>query len=212
MPLTGRPMLSTIGVQFGRRDGLADRLLDVVEQGRGVLDPGADRRAHVQGHLRRNRPPGRSSRPGTAPGANESDHQPRKPIDEQAAGAPAPAPAGRGSPRAPPRSAPRSRAGSGPADCATLRRAPWPWPSSANRAWPDVRAACSRYIAMVGTRVRDSTNEAIMANTTASAIGTNRKPATPCSEEHRHEHDADAQQRDEGRRRRSAARRRGWRS
>jgi hypothetical protein len=27
--------------------------------------------------------------------------------------------------------------------------------------------------------VRDSTNEAIIANTTASAIGTNRKPATP---------------------------------
>ena len=33
---------------------------------------------------------------------------------------------------------------------------------------------------MVGTRVRDSTKEAIIANTTASAIGTNRKPAIPC--------------------------------
>ena len=32
---------------------------------------------------------------------------------------------------------------------------------------------------MVGTRVRDSTKEAIMANTTASAMGTNRKPETP---------------------------------
>ncbi len=32
---------------------------------------------------------------------------------------------------------------------------------------------------MVGTRVRDRTKEAIMANTTASAIGTNRKPAMP---------------------------------
>jgi hypothetical protein len=32
---------------------------------------------------------------------------------------------------------------------------------------------------MVGTRVRDRMNEAIMAKITASAIGTNRKPATP---------------------------------
>ncbi len=34
---------------------------------------------------------------------------------------------------------------------------------------------------MVGTSVRDSTNEAIIANTTAIAIGANRKPATPGS-------------------------------
>ena len=34
---------------------------------------------------------------------------------------------------------------------------------------------------MVGTSVRDRMKEAIIANTTASAIGTNRKPATPCS-------------------------------
>ena len=34
---------------------------------------------------------------------------------------------------------------------------------------------------MVGTRVRDRMNEAIMANTTDSAIGTNRNPATPFS-------------------------------
>ena len=32
---------------------------------------------------------------------------------------------------------------------------------------------------MVGTSVRDRTNEAIIANTTAIAIGANRKPATP---------------------------------
>ena len=38
----------------------------------------------------------------------------------------------------------------------------------------------SRYIARVGTSVRDRTKEAIMANITASAMGTNRKPATPC--------------------------------
>ena len=34
-------------------------------------------------------------------------------------------------------------------------------------------------MASVGTSVRDSTKDAIMANTTASASGTNRKPATP---------------------------------
>ncbi len=39
----------------------------------------------------------------------------------------------------------------------------------------------SRYMARVGTRVRDSTKEAIMANITASAMGTNRKPAMPFS-------------------------------
>ena len=33
---------------------------------------------------------------------------------------------------------------------------------------------------MVGTSVRDRTKEAIMAKTTDSAIGTNRKPAIPC--------------------------------
>ncbi len=51
--------------------------------------------------------------------------------------------------------------------------------AAASSPWP--RAACSRYIAMVGTRVRDRMKEAIMANTTAIAIGTNRKPATPSS-------------------------------
>ncbi len=43
-------------------------------------------------------------------------------------------------------------------------------------------------------------NDQIIANITASAIGTNRKRATPLQEEHRHEHDADTQQRHEGRR------------
>ena len=43
-------------------------------------------------------------------------------------------------------------------------------------------------------------NEHTIAAITASAIGTNRKRATPWQEEHRHEHDADAEQRDEGRR------------
>ena len=33
---------------------------------------------------------------------------------------------------------------------------------------------------MVGTSVRDRMNDQIMANTTASASGTNRKRATPC--------------------------------
>ena len=57
-------------------------------------------------------------------------------------------------------------------------------------------------------------SEAIMANTTASAIGTNRKPATPGSKNIGTNDDADAEQRDEGRRARSAARRRGsrWRT
>jgi hypothetical protein len=38
----------------------------------------------------------------------------------------------------------------------------------------------SRYFAIVGTSVRDSKNEKTMANMTLSAIGTNRKRATPC--------------------------------
>ena len=38
-----------------------------------------------------------------------------------------------------------------------------------------------------------------MANTTAIAMGWNRKPATPLQREHRHEGHADAEQRDEGR-------------
>jgi len=42
-------------------------------------------------------------------------------------------------------------------------------------------------------------NDHAIANITASAIGTNRKRATPVRKEHRHEHDADAEQRDEGR-------------
>jgi hypothetical protein len=33
---------------------------------------------------------------------------------------------------------------------------------------------------MVGTKVRDSRNDHIIANITASAIGTNKKRATPC--------------------------------
>ncbi len=37
----------------------------------------------------------------------------------------------------------------------------------------------SRYFAMVGTSVRDSRNENTIANITLSAIGTNRKRATP---------------------------------
>ena len=64
----------------------------------------------------------------------------------------------------------------------------------------DATCGCSRYFAIVGTSVRDRMNDQIIANITASAIGTNRKRATPLQEEHRHEHDADAQQRDEGRR------------
>jgi len=36
-----------------------------------------------------------------------------------------------------------------------------------------------RYFAMVGTSVRDRMKEQIMANMTASAIGTNRKRGTP---------------------------------
>ena len=49
---------------------------------------------------------------------------------------------------------------------------------------------------MVGTRVRDRMKDQTMAEMTASAIGTNRKRATP-EEKHRHEHDADTEQRDE---------------
>ena len=37
----------------------------------------------------------------------------------------------------------------------------------------------SRWLAIVGTSVRDRKNEQIMANITASAIGTNRKRGTP---------------------------------
>ena len=40
---------------------------------------------------------------------------------------------------------------------------------------------CSQYMASVGTSVRDSMYEASMANTTASARGTNRKRDTPVS-------------------------------
>ena len=38
---------------------------------------------------------------------------------------------------------------------------------------------CSKYFAIVGTRVRDRRNEQTMANITLSAKGTNRKRATP---------------------------------
>ena len=43
-------------------------------------------------------------------------------------------------------------------------------------SWAASCATCgfSRYLAMVGTRVRDRQKEAIIAKTTASAIGTNR--------------------------------------
>ncbi len=58
---------------------------------------------------------------------------------------------------------------------------------------------CRRYFASVGTSVRESKNEKTMANITLSAMGTNRKRATPAQKEHRNEHDADAEQRDEGR-------------
>ena len=46
---------------------------------------------------------------------------------------------------------------------------------------PPARLTCirSRYFAIVGTSVRDSRNEKTMANITLSAIGTNRKRATP---------------------------------
>src|ERR1700730_7336392 len=47
----------------------------------------------------------------------------------------------------------------------------------ASSAWS--RCGCNRYIAMVGTSVRDRMNDQIIANITASAIGTNRKRATP---------------------------------
>jgi len=43
------------------------------------------------------------------------------------------------------------------------------------RAW----CARNRYFAIVGTSVRDSRNENTMANITLSAMGTNRKRATP---------------------------------
>ena len=45
-----------------------------------------------------------------------------------------------------------------------------------------VCGACgrSRYFDIVGTSVRDRMNEQTIANITASAIGTNRKRATPC--------------------------------
>ena len=44
-----------------------------------------------------------------------------------------------------------------------------------------VCGAClrSRYFAIVGTSVRDRMNDQTIANITASAIGTNRKRATP---------------------------------
>ena len=41
------------------------------------------------------------------------------------------------------------------------------------------RVRAKQIIRHVGTRVRDRMNEQIMANITASAIGTNRKRATP---------------------------------
>ena len=42
-----------------------------------------------------------------------------------------------------------------------------------------VTCMCSRYFAIVGTSVRDRRNEQTMANITLSAMGTNKKRATP---------------------------------
>ncbi len=56
-------------------------------------------------------------------------------------------------------------------------------------------------IASVGTSVRDRMYEASIANTTASASGTNRITRHAGQEEHRHEHDTDTQRRDERRHR-----------
>ena len=47
------------------------------------------------------------------------------------------------------------------------------------RACPCAGGLRSRYLAIVGTRVRDKMNDETIAEITASAIGTNRNPATP---------------------------------
>ena len=52
MPLIGRPMLSTMVLSAVRRDGRPDRLLDLVDFQRGLLDSGSRGGADMQRDLR----------------------------------------------------------------------------------------------------------------------------------------------------------------
>ena len=91
----------------------------------------------------------------------------RKPMTNMPAMAPAPWPGCCDSPRGNPRSSLRSRAGSGPGPRTTA-------PGHEGGASHAVMRLQTDTCAMVGTRVRDRMKEAIMANTTDIAIGTNR--------------------------------------
>jgi hypothetical protein len=51
MPLTGRPMLSTMRVELAGGMICADRLLDLGELARAFLDAGADLGAHMHQDL-----------------------------------------------------------------------------------------------------------------------------------------------------------------
>ena len=201
MPLTGRPMLSTMDLQLVGRDGLADGVLDMVEQRRGILDPRADRRAHVQGDLAgvdgREEVRAQERQPAANDAttkAEEADDERPPMLERQGQDAAIDR-------RGPARSAARSRAGIEPADCARCLAARR---GRATRMHELGVAACRAASADTspssGTRVRDSTNEAIIANTTASAIGTNRKPATPGRKNIGTKTMQMQQQRDEGRR------------
>ena len=195
MPLIGRPMLSTMLVSSSGGMTLADRRLDLVAQPRRLLDAGADLGAHVQLDLaavdgreeilaeeRRQpeRQPARrqGSRRRSASGrasASASSRaiaaaQPLEPVFEARAGSA--------------RSAVARRRGQRVAGrpCVVMRlcRAAGSSPVSA--------PACAR-----GRTSRPARTPP------PRPAAEQDMPATPPSDEHRHEHDADAQQRDEGR-------------
>ena len=172
MPLIGMPMLSTMRLDLVRRDDLADRLLRRRRTGwrfpRRACRPGCATCIRIWP----------ASTDGKEVAAEERHQQERrqrrsamKPIDEHRPASPAPAPAGRGSRRAT-RSKPRLEAALEPHQ--RIARA-----AAARRLRHACACGCSRYFAIVGTSVRDRMNEQTIANITASAIGTNRKRATP---------------------------------
>ena len=171
MLLIGRPMLSTIDVELVGRNDLADRLLRRRRTDRPFPRRACrSARARASGSGRRRRP-GRSCGRGTAPARTKRTTKPQEADHERARDARARARAGRGSRRGSARSARSKPRWKRDQRIARRRLAP-----CARRA----RACgCSRYFAIVGTSVRDRMNEQIIANITASAIGTNRKRATP---------------------------------
>ena len=133
----------------------ADRRLDLVEQLRGLLDARADRRAHVQGDLagihrreeilaqERHQQRTTASTTARKPTTNSRARVQRQRQQRRDR-------------RSRTRSKPRLEAALEPhqTDCAAAAACASPWP------WTCVLR--SRYIAMVGTRVRDRMKEAIM--------------------------------------------------